>query len=120
GLVLYLVRWRARPRIRANAAAARAETIILVGSEAGSTWGFAATLHRALTKARQVVHVAPMSGFDPGSYRAARRVLILAATYGEGAAPASASGFLERLAKTRPLPAVATAVLGFGDRSFPG
>jgi sulfite reductase (NADPH) flavoprotein alpha-component len=119
GLVLYLVRWRARPRIRANAAAARAETVILVGSEAGSTWGFAATLQRALTKARQVVHVAPMSGFDPGRYRAARRVLILAATYGEGAAPASASGFLERLAKTRPLPAVATAVLGFGDRSFP-
>lgn len=119
GLVLYLLRWRARPRLRGNAAAARAETIILVGSEAGSTWGFAATLQRALTAAQQVVHVAPMSGFDPGRYRAARRLLILAATYGEGAAPASAGGFIARLATARPLPAVATAVLGFGDRSFP-
>ncbi len=117
GLVLYLVRRRARPRLRGNAAAARAETIILVGSEGGSTWGFAATLHRALTEARQAVHVAPMSGFDPGRYRAARRLLILAATYGEGAAPASAGGFIARLATARPLPGIATAV--FGDRSFP-
>jgi hypothetical protein len=31
-----------------------------------------------------------MSAFDPARYRQARRILILAATYGDGDAPASA------------------------------
>lgn len=119
GFVLWLAAWRARPRIRGNAAAGRAGTIILVGSESGSTRGFAATLHRALLDAGQVVHVAPMSAFDPARYGAARQILILAATYGEGTAPASARGFLERLGRATALPDVPVAVLGFGDRSFP-
>lgn len=119
GFVLWLTAWRARPHLRGNAAAGRAETIILVGSEAGSTWGFAATLHRALGEAGQSAHVAPMSAFDPAGYRAARRILILAATYGDGAAPVSAKSFTDRLARAEPLPGVPVAVLGFGDRSFP-
>ena len=117
-----LIWWRGRhgrPRLRGNRPAARAETILLVGSEAGSTWAFAATLHAALTAVGQSVHVAPMSAFAPGRYPAARRILVLAATYGDGAAPASARGFLDRLASARPLRATPLAVLGFGNRSFP-
>jgi sulfite reductase (NADPH) flavoprotein alpha-component len=45
--------------------------------------------------------------------------LILAATYGEGDAPASAKGFLEGLAGLSKAPSVPVAILGFGDRSFP-
>ncbi len=108
-----------RPSIRSNQPASRAETILLVGSEGGSTWGFAATLHQALTDAGQSVHAAPMSVFDPGRYARAQRIIILAATYGDGDAPASAKGFLDRLAKLDPVPDIALAVLGFGDRSFP-
>lgn len=119
GAAIWLAGWRARPRIAGNAAAARAGTVVLVGSEGGSTWGFAATLHRALTAMGQVVHVAPMSGFDPARYARAQRFLILAATYGDGAAPASAKGFLDRLVALRAMPAAPVAVLGFGDRSFP-
>ncbi|GAB4297818.1 MAG: PepSY domain-containing protein [Roseovarius sp.] len=110
---------RGRPRIRNNQPAGRAETIILVGSEGGSTWGFAATLHAALSAAGQSVHVGPMSAFAPERYRAARRIILLAATWGNGDAPASARGFLERLAAAEALPEVPLAVLGFGDRSFP-
>jgi len=117
GLILWLGRPRA-VRITGNARASEAETILLVGSEGGSTWGFAATLHRALTEAGQRVHAAPMSAFDPTRYGRARRILILAATYGDGAAPQSAKGFLDRLARARPL-AAPVAVLGFGDRGFP-
>ena len=41
----------------------------------------------------------------------------MTATYGDGAAPASANQFLTRLGAVKsPLP---VAVLGFGDRSFP-
>lgn len=108
-----------RPRVRDNAPAGRAETVILVGSEGGSTWGFAATLAGGLRGAGQAVHVAPMSGFDPARHPRARRFLILAATYGDGDAPASAKGFLDRLAGLEPVPTAPVAVLGFGDRGFP-
>jgi sulfite reductase (NADPH) flavoprotein alpha-component len=44
---------------------------------------------------------------------------VLAATYGDGAAPASAKGFLDRLNALERAPDAPFAVLGFGDRSFP-
>ena len=119
GVVIWLSGRRGRPRIRGNVTPARAETVILVGSEGGSTWGFAATLHDALARAGQQAHVAPMSAFDPARTPAARRYLVLAATYGDGDAPASAKGFLDRLAGLSVVPAAPLAVLGFGDRSFP-
>lgn len=120
GFVLWFTGWRGRPRIRGNVPARRAETILLVGSESGTTWGFAATLHAVLSRAGQTVHAAPMSAFDPARYGRARRILILAATYGDGDAPASAKGFLERMNALAAAPAIPMAVLGFGDRSFPG
>ncbi|KAB2692414.1 N-acetylglucosamine transferase, partial [Ochrobactrum sp. Kaboul] len=119
GVVLWFDGRRGRPRIRENVAAGRAETIILVGSEGGSTWGFAATLHAALSDAGQAVHAAPMSAFDPARYGQARRILILAATYGDGDAPASAKGFLEGLLSQAADSAIPLVVLGFGDSSFP-
>ncbi|MCU4651443.1 PepSY domain-containing protein [Roseibacterium sp. SDUM158016] len=119
GVLVWLAGRRGRPRIRGNQPAGRAETILLVGSEGGTTWGFAATLHAALTEAGQTVHVGPMSGFAPERYTRAERVIILAATYGDGAAPASAAGFLDRLSALDSVPDIPLAVLGFGDRSFP-
>lgn len=119
GVLIWLAGRRGRPRIRGNQPAGRAETILLVGSEGGSTWGFAATLHAALTEAGQSVHVGPMSGFAPERYATAQRIILLAATYGDGAAPASAKGFLDRLNASDRAPEISLAVLGFGDRSFP-
>ncbi|MET4130179.1 PepSY domain-containing protein [Roseovarius sp. MBR-6] len=119
GGLIWLAGRRGRPRIRGNQPAARAETVVLVGSEGGSTWGFAATLHAALSRVGQSVHVGPMSGFAPQRYTAARRIILLAATYGDGAAPSSAKGFLDQLINADCAPDVPLAVLGFGDRSFP-
>lgn len=119
GVLIWLAGRRARPRIRGNVTAGQAETVLLVGSEGGSTWGFAATLHAALTQAGQRVHAAPMSAFAPGRYGRAKRIIVLAATYGDGDAPASAKGFLNRFAALDHAPDAALAVLGFGDRSFP-
>ncbi|GLQ82800.1 NADPH flavoprotein [Mesorhizobium huakuii] len=120
GLLIWLANLKGRPTIRDNAAPARAETVILVGSEGGSTWGFAGTLHAALTSAGQRVHTAPMSAFDPVRFSSAQQYLILAATYGNGDPPASAKGFLDRVAGLSAAPQARLAVLGFGDRSFPG
>jgi sulfite reductase (NADPH) flavoprotein alpha-component len=119
GVLIWLAGRRGRPRIRGNQPAGRAETILLVGSEGGSTWGFAATLHAALAQAGQSVHTAPMSVFAPERYARAERVIVLTATYGDGDAPSSAKGFLDRLAAFDRAPDAALTVLGFGDRSFP-
>lgn len=116
GALIWWKRRSALPRIPHNVGAQSADTIILVGSEGNSTWGFAGTLHAALTQAGHRVHTAPMNRLVP-AYANAARMLILTATYGDGAAPASAKRFLARLdAVKHPLP---VAVLGFGDRSFP-
>lgn len=103
----------ARPRIVRAVSMTRAEIVILVGSEGGSTWGFAATLARALTEAGRKVHLGPMN--DAGPMPAAQALILLTATYGDGAAPASAARFLSRVARMNRVP---VAVLGFGDRSF--
>ena len=93
---------------------AEAELVILVGSEGGSTRGFAASLHRALTATGARVHVGDMDAVGP--MPRARALIVMAATYGDGVAPASARRFLDRLDGLSPLP---VAVLGFGDRAFP-
>lgn len=117
GTAIWWARRQSQPRIARNVAPQVADTIILVGSEGNSTWGFAQTLHDALTAAGHRVHTAPMNRLAP-AYRRAARMFILTATYGDGAAPASAAQFLTRLkaVKSPPCP---VAVLGFGDRQFP-
>ena len=119
GVILWVQARRARPRITGNVAVGQADTILLIGSEGGSTWGFAATLHDALTQAGHKVYAAPMSQFAPHRYSCAEQLIVLAATYGEGTAPASAKGFLDRLAALPNAPDMPLAVLGFGDRKFP-
>jgi sulfite reductase (NADPH) flavoprotein alpha-component len=117
GVVIWWQRRRAMPRLSGNIAASAADTLLLVGSETNSTWGFAKTLFEGLQAAGCQVHVAPLNQWR-GRYPKARRLLILTSTYGDGDAPASASQFLHRLATapgTHPLP---WAVLGFGDRQF--
>lgn len=116
GTLVWLKRRRATPHISQNARAAVAETVILVGSEGGTTWGFARSLHAGLVAAGQTVHVAAMNVAGP--FPAAKRLILLTATYGDGAAPAQASRFLTHLAQGK-LPQVPVAVLGFGDRMFP-
>lgn len=100
-------------------AANAADTVILVGSEGGTTWGFAETLRQTLTQQGLGVHVAAMSAFAPDRWTKATRLLLLAATYGDGEAPASATGFLERFTGAPARPGLSLAVLGFGERSFP-
>lgn len=118
GVLIWLARRRARPRLAGNAAAHGADTVLLVGSEGNTTWGFAVALHDALVRSGQKVHTTSMNDFSP-RHAAARRLLVLTATYGEGEAPESAREFMARLAAVQGAPVTAFAVLGFGDRQFP-
>uniref|UniRef100_UPI0035B316C5 PepSY domain-containing protein n=1 Tax=Paenirhodobacter enshiensis TaxID=1105367 RepID=UPI0035B316C5 len=118
GTVQWLRTRRSGVRIPGNTAAGTAETILLVASEGGTTWGFARTLFDGLTRAGQSVHAAELSQFDPARYGHAKRFILLAATYGEGEAPTVARGVLARIAALPAPPAAPVAILGFGDRSF--
>ena len=115
GSAIWWLRRRSIPHVRHNAPPRDADTIILVGSESGSTWGFAANLHEALSAEGNRVHLAAMNDLQR-AYPKATRLLVLAATYGDGAAPASARNFLARLESFASRPRF--TVLGFGDRNF--
>ena len=117
GILLWWRRRKAGPNLRYNSPAHSADSVILVGSENNSTWGFANTLHDALHQAGHRVHSAPMNDWA-GEYHAAQRLFILTATHGDGDAPASASQFLARLKHLGVKPGLPFAVLGLGDRQF--
>ncbi|MFS2156752.1 PepSY domain-containing protein [Pseudomonas sp. Pseusp122] len=118
GILLWWRRRKAAPTLRHNSPAHSADSVILVGSENNSTWGFAKTLHDALHQAGHRVHSAAMNEWK-GKYRNAQRLFILTATYGDGDAPASASQFLARLNQVGVKSGLPFAVLGLGDRQFP-
>jgi sulfite reductase (NADPH) flavoprotein alpha-component len=116
GVVIW---WQARRQahhITGNAPLAQADVLIFVASEGGSTWGFAQTLHDALSRGSHCVRTTALEHFRTTA--AMRQVFVLAATYGEGQAPAHANQALEAIAKLD-AGAVPVTVLGFGDRQFP-
>ncbi len=119
GLIMWWKARRARPALPKGVPAQKADIILLVGSEGGSTWGFAGTLMSGLIAKGHGVHAAPMSRFTPDKYSHAKQIIVLAATYGNGEPPASAKGFLDKLAALETAPAARLSVLGFGDRQFP-
>jgi sulfite reductase (NADPH) flavoprotein alpha-component len=118
GALLWWRRRQSMPHINHNSGAQSADTVILVGSENNSTWGFAKSLHEALNQAGHRVHTATMNQLA-NEYRNAERLFILTATTGDGDAPASARRFFKRLANVPVKPGLGFAVLGFGDKQFP-
>ncbi len=117
GGLLWLQGRRNAPRISNRTPLTQAGTLIFVASEGGSTWGFAQTLQQALTGVGRQVHVAALEQFQ--TTQATRQVFILAATYGDGQAPAHAAQALTRIA-SQAVGSASIAVLGFGDRQFSG
>lgn len=106
---------RRHPKPYGTVGPEKAEVVILIGSEAGSTWGFGVHLAERLKEGGKAVHLGPMNKTYQMSDSAI--LLVLAATYGDGTAPSSASQFLDRLPNYRG--AKRFAVLGFGDKAFP-
>jgi sulfite reductase (NADPH) flavoprotein alpha-component len=122
GIQIWWSRKRSTTTINNNTALSSADTVILVGSEGNSTWGFAKTFHDALNLAGYRVRTMSMNSFANNavnSYPNAKRLFILTATYGDGDAPASASRFLTQLEQITNVPKFSFAILGFGDRQFP-
>lgn len=104
-------------RVRHNASPSRATTLILVGSEGGSTWRFAKSLHAAMIKAGESARIEAMNNL--GRYPALNTMIVMAATYGDGEPPKSAARFLKRLKDFAPDAPIRHMTLAFGDKAFP-
>lgn len=122
-IIWYRRKIKGAKRVKHNIAAHLAEMVILVGSESGSTWGFAQNLHEVLTKNGIKTHINQMNKVR--QYQNAKHIFIFTATYGDGDAPQNASNFIrrmKRLLKSSKFGNRQTwtyAILAFGDKSFP-
>ncbi|OSY87847.1 hypothetical protein WH52_09650 [Tenacibaculum holothuriorum] len=94
-----------------------AEFIILVGSESGSTFGFAKSLFEALLQENKTVYVDHLNNYT--IYKNAKQLIILTATYGEGEAPTNASKFLQLLDLVQQNNNIKYSVVGLGSYAYP-
>lgn len=116
GVVIWWEARRQAPHIAGNSPLAQADVLIFVASEGGSTWGFAQTLHDALSHNGHRVHTGALEAFR--TTPATRQVFVLAATYGDGQPPTHASHALQAISRLD-AGKVPVTVVGFGDRQFP-
>ncbi|MFD2551380.1 PepSY domain-containing protein [Bizionia sediminis] len=91
--------------------------IILVGSENGSTVTFANMLQQKLLEANKTVFIAELNQFE--TFKSAKFIFIITATYGQGQAPTNATNFFKLLAQKKQPQPIQYAVLGFGSRAYP-
>lgn len=117
GMLIWWQRRSTMPQLKGSSPKHLADTILLVGSETNTTWGFANSLFEGLKTAGCHVHLASMNELA-NHYPKAQRLLILTSTYGDGDAPASANQFLLKLEKLPASVKLPWVVLGFGDRQF--
>lgn len=127
GWMLYLDRRRGRKRIRATREQADSTGLatggeaLLIGhaSQSGTAERLAWQTSAEMEAAGQATRVAPASQLDADTIAGYRRVLFLAATFGDGEPPDAARRFLPglRASRTR-LDHIAFGVLALGDRSY--
>lgn len=114
GILIWLKR-KYQSKAKNKCAKDEAEIVILVGSETGSTFGFASRLAEAFIKAKKKVYVTSLNQYS--NFESAQHLLILSSTYGDGEAPYNASQFLQKLKNINQK--ASYAVLGFGSTDYP-
>ncbi|PIB27536.1 hypothetical protein BFP75_00415 [Maribacter sp. 4G9] len=91
--------------------------IILVGSETGTTFGFAKSLKKALEKLGKQVLVCQLNDYE--TFKKAEHFFILTSTYGEGDPPTNARNFLNLLEALPQPNHIKYCVIGFGSTVYP-
>lgn len=114
GIIIWLKR-KTKSKGKNICAKDEAEIVILVGSETGSTFGFASRLAEAFITAKKKVYVASLNQYS--EFESAQQLLILTSTYGDGEAPYNASQFLQKLKNINQK--ANYSVLGFGSTDYP-
>lgn len=95
----------------------KAEIIILVGSENGSTQHLASLLLKSLLKTKHLAFLADLNQYQ--HYPNAKHLVILTATYGDGEAPYNARNFLKKIQEVKQSNVLKTHLIGFGSMSYP-
>jgi sulfite reductase (NADPH) flavoprotein alpha-component len=91
--------------------------IILVGSENGSTFGFAQAIHQSLIKQGEKSFLTELNNYKV--FPKAEHIVVTAATYGLGEAPTNAIKFASLLAKYQQPNLIRYSVVGFGSHAYP-
>ena len=108
---------RTKTKVKNKFKAKDCEFILLVGSENGSTFGFANQIHIQLQANGKKSYLTDMNNFS--EFPSAKQLVIFTSTYGIGEAPANASKF-EKLVQQFPQnQKINYSVVGFGSKSYP-
>ena len=114
----FAITWRRLSnRTRNTYKAEESKYIILVGSENGSTFGFAKAIHAQLLKAAEKSYLTELNNY--AVFPKAEHLIILTATYGLGDPPTNANKFTALLEKYPQPNKVNYTVLGFGSQAYP-
>lgn len=103
--------------LKHQASSHQAGILIAVGTESGSTWGFAKALHQGLHELGENVRSIEINKIAQ-HYPKLHTLIVLTSTYGDGDAPASATKFASQLCKLNDHN-ICYTTLAFGDRAFP-
>lgn len=108
---------RTRTKIGKNKFTANeAEIILLVGSENGSTLGFANKIQEQILANGQKSYMAQMNQYEV--YPNAKQLIIFTSTYGIGDAPTNAKNFEHLIKKFPQQQEIKFSVVGFGSRAY--
>lgn len=94
----------------------KAEIVILVGSETGSTNQFANSLFDILITSKNTVYLNDLNSFS--NYKNLKKLIILTATYGDGEPPINATKFLNKLKENKTNNLIEYAIIGFGSLAY--
>lgn len=104
-------------RVKNSFTAEESEFIILVGSENGSTFGFANAIHSQLIAAGKSAFVTELNNYKV--FPKASNMIVMAATYGLGNPPTNAANFATHLEIHKQPNPVRFSVVGFGSHGYP-
>lgn len=117
GFSMTLKRRKSKTTIKNKYTKDKAEYIVLVGSETGSTFNFANAFYNALLKIEKKVFITTLNEYT--RYNKAKNIIIFTATYGDGEAPINANKFIENIDKIKQQKILKFAVVGFGSKAYP-
>jgi sulfite reductase (NADPH) flavoprotein alpha-component len=108
---------RTKTRIKNKYKANECEFILLVGSENGSTLGFAHQIHKQLQANGKKSFLTDMNNYT--DFPSAKQFLIFTSTYGLGEAPINAKKFKKLVCEFPQKQNIQYSVVGFGSKSYP-
>ena len=114
----FTMSWRRmKNKIKNQFSAEESTIIILVGSENGSTLGFANTIQKQLVKFGKKVFITEMNAVK--AFPNAEQFLIFTSTHGLGDAPSNATQFEKLIGELSFSKPIQTSVVGFGSTNYP-